>query len=176
MTVSDGYEGLRQSAALLEFPGRTLLGVMGPDGARLLHALSTNHIQELKPGQYCHAFFLDAQGHILADAHVVCTDGSLLVDAEPELRQALHKHVDKYIIADDATVEDLTDRYAVFAVEGPKAREVMEQTGVDPIPEKGQWIAWDARMVAAISFTGAPGYRIYAPAGDREALREQMIG
>ena len=175
MMLASGYEGLRRNAALLDLKDRTMLRVAGSDRARLLHAMSTNHVEELKFGGYCYAFFLDAQGHILADAHVLCTSDSILLDSEPEMRQALRQHLDKYIIADDATVEDYTERYAVFGVEGPRAREVIENIGVDPVPDAGQWVPWDTRLVAPISATGAPGYRIYAPAGDHQALREQMF-
>ncbi len=84
--------------------------VTGDDRARLIHALSTNHIQQMKPGERVYAFFLTAQGRILADAHITCFEDSLLLDTEPETRETLYRHIDHYIIADDVTLDDETDR------------------------------------------------------------------
>ena len=116
-----GYEVLRLSAARVRLPGRGLIRVTGEDRARLLHAMSTNQVQALKPGDCCHTFFLNAQGRILADAWVVCQAEWLLLDTEPEARDVLLAHLDKFIIADDVTLEDVTSQLTAIAVEGPLA-------------------------------------------------------
>src|SRR5438270_10361597 len=114
-----GYEGLRTSAAVLDLTGRGAIRVTGDDRARLLHAISTNHIERLTPGEGCYAFFLNAQGKILADANILCFAGHLLVDTEPETREKLRRHIDKYIIAEDVALEDLP--LDVLGIEGPQA-------------------------------------------------------
>jgi aminomethyltransferase len=81
---------------------------MGEDRARLIHALSTNHVQEMTPGDQRYAFFLTAQGRILFDCHIACFEDHLLLDAEPEVRETVIKHIDHYVIADDVTLEDVT--------------------------------------------------------------------
>src|SRR5258706_5048592 len=68
--MTAGYKALREGAAVLDLSARGKLRVTGEDRARLLHAMSTNHIQQLKPGDGCYAFFLNAQGRILGDANV----------------------------------------------------------------------------------------------------------
>lgn len=100
----------------------------GEDRARLLHAMTTNHIQGLKPGEGCYTFFLNAQGRILADARVACFEDHILLSTEPELRTKVYEHLDRYIIADDVTLEDVTDSTTEFAVEGPHAASVL---GID---------------------------------------------
>ena len=57
-----GYNELRGGAAWLDVSGRGKIRVAGEDRARLLHAMTTNHIQQLTPGTGCYAFFLTAQG------------------------------------------------------------------------------------------------------------------
>ena len=44
-----------------------------------------------------------------------------LLDTEPETRQKLFDHIDRYIIADDVTLEDATGQMATIAIEGPQA-------------------------------------------------------
>jgi glycine cleavage system aminomethyltransferase T len=49
----EGYRALREGAAWLDLTGRGKIAVRGEDRARLLHALCTNHIEELTPGGGC---------------------------------------------------------------------------------------------------------------------------
>src|SRR5215472_16965253 len=111
-----GYEALRNSAAWLDSSARGKIELTGEDRARLLHAMTTNHVQQLTPGAGCYAFFLNAQGRILADVNVLCRPDHFLLDLEPETREKIYQHLDRYIIADDATLEDITEQTATIAV------------------------------------------------------------
>jgi folate-binding protein YgfZ len=115
--------------------------------------MSTNHVEGMKPGDAQYTFFLNAQGQIQADAYVLCFEDHFLLDVEPEVRQSLYEHLDHFIIADDVTLEDVTDQMPCFAIEGPQAEA----------------------NAAAISFTGERGFRTYgtaAPAGLTAATME----
>src|SRR5438874_11747203 len=116
-----GYEALRESAAWIDLSTRGKLRVSGEDRARLLHAMSTNDIQNLQPGDGLYAFFLTAQGRILADANIYNFGETLFLDTEPETVRKLHDHLDKYIIADDATIEDETEAWTAFGLEGTQS-------------------------------------------------------
>ncbi len=124
----------------MQLPGRGVISVTGEDRARLLHAMSTNQVQALKTGECCHTFFLTAQGRILADAWVVCREDSLLLDTEPEMKDKLFQHLDKFIIADDVMLEDLSGRLRVVALEGPESGSL---PGAYPISAVGG-IGWRA--------------------------------
>ncbi|MCC7156101.1 MAG: folate-binding protein YgfZ [Bryobacterales bacterium] len=106
----------------IDLSARGRIKVTGEDRKRLIHAMTTNHVQQLEPGQFCYAFFLTAQGRILADCTVLCAADHLLIDLEPEVREKILAHLDKYIIADDAYVEDVTAATAEIAVVGDGAQ------------------------------------------------------
>src|SRR5947209_11910072 len=125
-----GYKALRESAAWIDLSTRGKLRVSGEDRARLLHAMSTNHIQNLQPGDGLYAFFLTAQGRILADANIYNLGETLLLDTEPETAEKLRSHLDKYIIADDAMVEDETGQWAAIGLEGPESIRSAEKLGI----------------------------------------------
>ena len=116
-----GYEALRQSAAIVDVSARGRIRVTGEDRKRLLHAMTTNHVQEMQTGQTRYAFFLNAQGRILADVWILCLADALILEVEPEVREKVFAHLDRYIIADDVTLEDITETTSEFAVEGPAA-------------------------------------------------------
>jgi folate-binding protein YgfZ len=84
--------------------------------------------------------------------------------------------VDRYIIADDVTLEDLTEEMATIAVEGPQAASVLEKLGA-PIPEAPyQARAWGDRIIARVSSTGSEGYFVFLPASGRPELIDQLAG
>src|ERR1700761_8079487 len=129
-----GYDALRDRAAWLDLSARGKIKLTGEDRARLLHAMTTNHIQQLTLGTGCYAFFLNDKGRVIADANVLCRPEYFLLDVEPESREPLYQHLDRFIIADDVTLEDMTEATATIAVEGPQAAEVLERAGA-PVPE-----------------------------------------
>jgi aminomethyltransferase len=168
--MTPGYRALREGAAFFHLGARGHIRALGEDRVRLLHAMTTNHVEQLRPGQSCYAFFLTAQGRIVADVNILCLDGCLLLDTEPETRQKVYEHLDKYIIADDVTLEDQTERYAALALEGPQAGRVL---GTDVAPHT--WVERDGILIAGLSATGAPGARLFVPVDRVQALEEQLV-
>jgi folate-binding protein YgfZ len=169
-----GYEALRSAAAWLDLSGRGKIRLTGEDRARLLHAMTTNHIQQLTPGTGCYAFFLNDKGRILSDANILCRPDHLLLDLEPEAREKIYQHLDHFIIADDVTLEDATPQLATIAVEGPKAAEVLQQARA-PIPEaEYSTIEWGSRVVARLNSTGSLGFFIFAPVAEKSELVAQI--
>lgn len=169
-----GYDALRNRAAWLDLSARGKLKLTGEDRARLLHAMTTNHIQQLTPGTGCYAFFLNDKGRILADANVLCRPDHFLLDVEPEVRESLFQHLDRFIIADDVTLEDITDATATIAVEGPKAADVMRRAGA-PVPEADDASEeWDQCLVARLNSTGSAGFFIFAPIAGKAALISRL--
>jgi len=173
--VSAGYRALHESAALLDLSARGKIRVTGEDRARLLHAMGTNDVQRLQPGNGCYMFFLNAQGRILSDANVFCFEDHFLLDTEPEIRGKLHEHLDRYIIADDVTLEDQTDALATIAVEGPDAAQVLDKLDA-PLPENAyDWAAWGTRAVARVDSTGASGFFILLPSAEKHQLVAELL-
>jgi aminomethyltransferase len=169
-----GYDALRTGAAWLDLSARGKIKLTGEDRARLLHAMTTNHIQQLTPGTGCYAFFLTAQGRILSDANILCRPDHFLLDLEPETREKIYQHLDHYIIADDVTLEDVTADTATIAVEGPKSQEVLQAAGA-PTPDADYSTAeWGTRLVARLSATGSPGFFIFAPVAEKERLLSEI--
>jgi aminomethyltransferase len=159
LTATPAYTALRETAAWIDLADRGKIRMTGEDRARLLHAMTTNNIQALTPGQGCYALFLNAQGRILADANVLCFEDHLLLDTEPELLTKIYEHLDRYIIADDVTLENVTGRIETVALDGPNATAVLTSLGA-PVPET-PWshAAWGAGTVQRT----AQGFLLFFP-------------
>ncbi len=173
--MSPGYSALRERAAWLDLSGRGKIRASGEDRARLLHAMTTNDAQALQPGQGCYAFFLNAQGRILADVNLLCFEDHFLLDTEPETRTKIFDHLDRYIIADDVTIEDQTNRMATIAIEGPQASLVLAQIGV-PAPEAPySFVRWGESTVANLNTIGAGGFFLIIPAEAKQMIVAKLV-
>jgi folate-binding protein YgfZ len=168
--VSAGYRALHDGAAWLDLSRRGRIRVTGEDRARLLHAMTTQNVQQMQPGDGCYLFFLNAQGRILGDANLFCFADHFLLDTEPETRQKLFEHIDRYIIADDVTLEDVTETLSEISVEGPAAREILAGFGVT-LPERDHLTAtWGDRVIAKTSTSAVDGFSILLPTASKDTF------
>jgi folate-binding protein YgfZ len=97
----------------------------------------------MKPGDQKYTFFLTAQGRIVTDCHITCYEEYLLLDVPYEVREAIAKHIDHYIIADDVTLEDVTEStYSLLAADkrvyGPieEKDSAINALGLMPVTEQ----------------------------------------
>jgi folate-binding protein YgfZ len=170
----NGYQGLRTAAAWIDLSARGKLRVTGEDRARLLHAMSTNHVQELAAGEGLYTFFLNDKGRVLADAYIYNLGESLLLDTEPETAASLMAHLDKFIIADDVTLEDETGRWMAVGLEGPASVKAAASLGVKPPARPCALVEWDHGFVVQVAETGMPGVRIFVPMDERHTLAARL--
>lgn len=174
--MTEGYQALTEHCGVAVLEDRGLVRATGADRARLLHAICTNHVQGLQPGQGCYAFFLNAQGRILADAHILAREQEIMLDTEPETRHSLREHIDAYIIMDDVTVEDASDEYSQIAVEGPASAAVLQACGLPILTEENAHTAWQEGWIARYSATGLPGFRVFAPTHQQQEILTMLYG
>jgi tRNA-modifying protein YgfZ len=138
--------------------------------------MTTQHIHDLKPGHGTYAFFLTAQGRIVADANVLCFEDSLLIDTEPERAQAVYEHLDRFIIADDVTLEDETAETAQVGVEGPQAEEIVKTVTGSTAAPAGllEHAPYGHGVVVRVSYTGQPGWRFIVGKASLEELVKKI--
>ena len=130
--VDAEFRYARESVALIDKNYRSYLSFTGPDRVRYLNAILTNNIKDLAAGQGDVSLLLNPQGHILAEIETYALTDSLFCVSYAMIRAPLIEVIDKYIIMDDVTLTDETERYATLALEGPKAAAVVrEVSGLD---------------------------------------------
>ena len=126
------YRFANQTVALIDKNYRTYLSFTGPDRVRYLNAILTNNIKDLAPGHGIISLLLNAQGHILAELETYAFADRHFCVSYAMIREQLISWMDKYIIMDDVTLTDETERWCTLALEGPKAAAVAKElTGVD---------------------------------------------
>ena len=126
------YRALREEAGFL-VRDRACLLVTGPDGAEYLQGQLTNDIEALEPGTGCYAALLDRKGHLSSDMRVLrLENGDLWLDLEPVAAEVVLKHLRTYSIGREVQIEDVTDRWAIGSLIGPRAGELAGFEGLGP--------------------------------------------
>src|ERR1700693_5384465 len=126
------YRFAQKTVALIDKNYRAYLSFTGPDRVRYLNAILTNNIKDLAGGQGNVSLLLNPQGHILAEIETYAFADKLFCVSYATIRERLIEGLDKYIIMDDVTLTDETQRYSTLALEGPRAAAVAQElTGVD---------------------------------------------
>src|SRR5580693_3051644 len=128
------FQALVSGCGIYDLGGRAKIAVTGGDRVRWLNGMVTNNVRDLAPGHGVYAFMLNAQGRIQADLYVFQRGDSLLVDTEQAEREKILQLFDRYIIADDVEIADISGRIAALGLTGPQSREMLERAGV-VVPE-----------------------------------------
>jgi len=103
-----------KSPAPAWLPGpRTLLRLSGADRLRFLNGQVTQDLKKLIPGTAIRSAIITSKGRLEADLHIAATPDSLLIETDLSLRESIRSRIEKFIVADDVTVEDISSSYTL---------------------------------------------------------------
>jgi tRNA-modifying protein YgfZ len=110
---------LVQAAGLVDRSNRGVVRVAGPDRLSWLHSLTTQHLEQLQPGESAEALILSPNGHI--EHHLTLTDDgtSVWVHVEPGTAPALVEFLESMRFMLRVETADVTSEYAVITLMGP---------------------------------------------------------
>jgi tRNA-modifying protein YgfZ len=103
-----------QHATFLDLSGRAKFRITGADRLRFLNGQITNDLRKASETSAIEACILSAKGKTDAHIYVSASGDSFLVDAAANLRETLKVRVERYVIADDVQIEDVTDQFSLF--------------------------------------------------------------
>jgi tRNA-modifying protein YgfZ len=144
------YRALREEAGYLQRE-RAALIVRGPDATEYLQGQLTNDTEGLERGQGCYAALLDRKGHLQSDMRVLqLENGEIWLDLEPASAPAVLRHLTTYSIGRDVEVEDVSERWAITSLIGPRAAELGGFEGLGP-EHAQRFRDWDGTEVLAVA-------------------------
>ena len=139
-----------------DLSARAKLRVTGADRLRFLNGQITNDLRKASETVAVEACVLNAKGKLNAQILIGALGETFLIDAEPELRETLRVRLERYVIADDVQIEDVTDEFSLFHV----------LTEEPPPPGSG-------RVVSARRFA-TTGWDIWSDPTRHDALRHEL--
>jgi len=207
------HAAVRESAGVFDVSHMGELEVAGPDATTLLNRLTTNDVTALSPGDAQYAAITREDGVMIDDTVVyrlpdeertgggASGDGGVDDAAERDDRETvpaylfvpnaghdaeMHErwvdHRDEWEL--DCEVRNVTEEWAMFAVQGPEAPDVVadavEEGGPD-VRELSRFSATFAPVagaecwVARTGYTGEDGFELLCPWGDAGAVWDAFV-
>jgi folate-binding protein YgfZ len=130
MTVtnsSDDYRAVRyEGAGLIDLTSRRgRILVSGRDAAMFLNGLVTNDVKNLAPGSWIPAVFANVQGRLIAAVRIIHREDGFLIDTETVTRDRVLDLLNRFTLAGDFRVTDLTDEVSTLSLQGKKSAEIL---------------------------------------------------
>jgi len=161
------YNAIREAVALIDVSPLYKYVLTGPDVVRLIDRVITRDVTKLKPGRVYYTSWCDEAGKVLDDGTVAnLGDGRFRwTAAEPNLRW-----IRMNARGLDFAIEDVTERIAALAVQGPLSRALLEEiTGeqwddVRYFGERPSRVGGVEVDVTRTGYTGDLGYELWVDA------------
>jgi glycine cleavage system T protein (aminomethyltransferase) len=172
------YNAIRQAAALIDVSPLFKYVVTGPDAVRLVDRVITRDATRLAVGQVCYTPWCDERGKVIDDGTVARLDETSFrwTAADPCYRW-LHLNTAGL----EVDIQDVTDTVGALALQGPRARAVLEQaTGADwsdvgYFRRRAAVVAGIEIDVTRTGYTGDLGYELWVDAGRAPELWDAVI-
>jgi folate-binding protein YgfZ len=178
MSSDDQYSAAHNSAVVFDRADLGTVVVSGADRASFLHGLLTNDIARLTQGTGTYAAYLTPQGRMIADMRIIETGSRMLMGVQSDIAAAMAERLDKLIFSEDVQVKDVSSHLPLVSVRGPSAAAMIQRaTGVSVLHLADRYdnLTADSLTVVNDDSLGVPGFDIYVPAVDAEALRSELV-
>ena len=163
MTTSiDKLRAAREGVAVGPPDSRGILRATGKDAKDYLHRMTTQDLNPLPPGGSAYAAILNAKGHLLADAHVLVEADGVLLVMDPRAAPDARAHLEKFVIMDEVTFEDVSSSLRVVPV-----------VGMESAARLGTRAATPRRI--SNRRRGVPSVDLLVPAEEAEPLRAELV-
>jgi len=169
------YEGIkvehaavRENAGIFDVSHMGEVFVSGSGALRFLQYITINDVSKLVPGKAQYSAMCYPNGGIVDDLIVY------MIDEESYMVVVNASNRDKDVAwmmqhkADDVTIDDRSDNYALLALQGPKSSLILSKvTDIDLASiayyhfAVGKVAGFDNVIVSATGYTGEPGFEIY---------------
>ena len=97
-----------------DLSSRIKLRITGADRGRFLNGQLTNDVRKVAEANAIEACALNAKGKLTAHLFLTEDEDAFLIDADADQRESLLARLERYIIADDVQIEDVSERFAIF--------------------------------------------------------------
>jgi aminomethyltransferase len=182
MDLPADYRAALEGAVIVDEVAAGRMFLRGKDRAALLHRLSTNDIERLRPGHGTHTVLTTPIGRIIDLLTVHALEDELLLLTSPEQGPAVYRHIKSNIFFNDqVTLAPIGTSHAQFALYGPFAAEVLAELGAPALCDLALHHTLQARLADGTALVarrpgfGSHGFTLLAPVEVAPALRGALV-
>jgi folate-binding protein YgfZ len=176
------YSIVREGGAgLFDLTMRGRIEVSGTEAAQFLNGLITNDIKTLEDNSWMMAAFPNVQGRLIAAARILHQHNSYLFDTEAATSERVYQNLERFTLAGDFRIRDLTNETVLLSVQGARAAEIVAATLNQEASrtEHGRIarVEWKGESVMLIraTHTAEDGFDVFVDAGRARELWETLM-
>lgn len=194
MTASNGdklseYQAVRtEGTGLIDLSCRARILVNGSEAIAFLNGLITNDMKTLAEKHWMPAAFPNVQGRLVASVRVIRlehsgeTDKSVsqfLLDAEGVSHGSILTLLNRFTLAGDFRVTDLTDELSMLSLQGKQALRIAQSVlgDIGASDNEVHQVRWQAASVTVVhaTHTAEDGFDLFVPKQRAPALSNALI-
>ncbi|SDW44618.1 aminomethyltransferase [Saccharopolyspora shandongensis] len=175
------HNAVRTGAGLFDLTHMGEIRISGPQAAEALDYALVANASSIKPGRARYTMICNAAGGVLDDLIVYrLGDEEFLVVANAANAAVVSAELAERIGGFDAEHQDVSDDYALIAVQGPNAVAILAQLTDTDLAEVKYYAGYRSRvagkdvLLARTGYTGEDGFELFTEPGDAEAVWQAL--
>jgi aminomethyltransferase len=176
------HRAVREEAGIFDVSHMGEIEVAGPDAEELMQRLATNDVTNLEPGDSQYSMITNEDGATIDDTVVyrlperVNAEFLFVPNAghDGEMYDRWTSHRDQWGL--DAEVKNVTEDFAMFAVQGPDAPDLVAEVADEQVTDlstfEGKFVEFEGEecWTARTGYTGEAGFEIIVPEDHAETV------
>ena len=166
--ITAEHKSVREGVALFDVSHMGEFLITGPQAIDFVNYVTTNDVAALSVGQAHYSTILNETGTIVDDCLVYRFPDHLMMVVNASNKDKDLAHISEYRRRFDCSIEDVSDRIALLALQGPRAQEVMQRF-TDVKLDDIAYYHFELATVAGVpdvilsrtGYTGEDGFELY---------------
>ena len=175
--ITAEHKAVREKAGLFDVSHMGEFIVRGPQAVELVNYVTTNDVAALKPGQAQYSTILRENGTTVDDCLVYRADDRVLMVVNGSNIDKDFAHISRFVKDFDATLDDISDKVALLALQGPDATRILQKytdtklSGIKYYEFTTGTVAGVEKVyISRTGYTGEDGFELYFPGEHAEKL------
>ncbi len=180
--VDESYSAVRDGGAgIIDLTSRGRLRVSGSEAVQFLNGLITNDMKTLSVNSWMPAAFANVQGRLLAAVRVIHREDGFLIDTEAPTSDVVRKLIERFTLAGDFHVSDLTEEMNQLSLQGAAAAKMLESVLGADLRGLGRTavagISWQKESITIIRATHSAedGFDLFMNSAISNSLRDALL-
>lgn len=181
-SILEEHRAVRLRAGLFDVSHMGEARVTGPQAREFVNHVMTNDFTKMKPGRAKYTLMCTPKGGVVDDLIIYCMDDNeffLCINAGNKDKDMAW--LQEYAASFNCTVEDVSDDYTQFALQGPRAFTILNCLTSEDLESLKRFafvkapIAGVPAIICRTGYTGEDGVEIFCAPNKAEFLAESIL-
>ena len=180
--ITAEHKAVRERCGLFDVSHMGEFIVRGPGAIDFVNFVTTNNVAKLAVGQAHYSTILNDRGTIEDDCLVYRLPNHLMIVVNASNAAKDFAHISRHLDRFDCTLEDISERIALLALQGPRAERILQQLADSDLSAIGYYHFVEGRVggqptiISRTGYTGEVGFELYFDGQYAEPIWNALLG